>query len=138
MFIQAAELHAGHKLCEFTVNMRDRLNDTLAEVASLVPVAQLEGFARTRRCTGGNRRSTPAAVRSFDFDRKRRVAPRIQYFQSHYTGNRDFRRHRGASIIVICIVLNLRTCEWGTALPARLRMSCFSLFDRHSKRALMI
>ena len=67
-------------LGERRVDVLDRLQDALAEVASLVAVTQLKRFKLARRCARRRCRTTEAAVLQDDIDFHRRVAARVNDF----------------------------------------------------------
>src|SRR5437867_2940459 len=71
--IHAEELGGQHLL-----HVGDSLADTLAEIALLVAVAQLEGLARTGGRAGGNRRAPPRAGLQHQVRLDCRVPPRVQ------------------------------------------------------------
>ena len=71
---------ANDRLGERRIDVLDRLQDALAEVASLVAVTQFKRLELARRCARRRRRATEAAVLQNDVDFHRRIAARVNDF----------------------------------------------------------
>ena len=71
---------AEQRFADLAVDVGDRLQHTLAEVAILIAVAQLGGFVRAGRGAGGHDRATAGAGFEFDFAFNGGIAARVENF----------------------------------------------------------
>ena len=68
------------RLGDRRVDVADRLRHTLAAIARLVAITQLNRLARSGRGATGDRRATEAAIGESDFGLQRGIASRIEDF----------------------------------------------------------
>ncbi len=71
-------VHAAERVVDLAIDRTDRLGDTLAAIARLVAVAQLDRLMRAGRGAGGNRGATLGAVLQDDIDFDGRIAAAVE------------------------------------------------------------
>ena len=85
--IEISGIQSAHRLTDFFIDMRYRMQDTLSAVAAGISVAQFQRFKHTGRCAARRSTASDRSIRQHDFRLHRRISAGVENLAADYFFN---------------------------------------------------